>query len=337
FSKATRKQDKVMVSFSGIDQGLTTKDGNAPTCFELSADGKEFVTATATVQGKQVSVHSDKTPAPKFVRMGWFDTATPTLRDKNGWPVLAFPAQEVKEISKHKIMKTSSLLISLATMALATASALSSDALYPPKENRKPSPGNTSYFIDPAKGDDKQSGLKRNLAWRSFSRINQLVLAPGDKVKITAPGSFDQTLMIIGSGTAGSPVEVSFAPGRYDFHTKNQCRRKFNISNTNGSPEADKLIAIFLKDSKHINVAGPGAEIICRGKMMEVCIDHGENVMVSGLTFDYKHPTVTEYKVVAVGDGYVDLQVHKDSRYSIDGGKLTWKGEGWSFVGGLGQ
>ena len=96
FSKATRNQDKVMVSFSGIDQGLTTKDGNAPTCFELSTDGKEFVTATATVQGKQVSVHSDKIPAPKFVRMGWFDTATPTLRDKNGWPVLVFPAQEVK-------------------------------------------------------------------------------------------------------------------------------------------------------------------------------------------------------------------------------------------------
>ncbi|PQJ29471.1 right-handed parallel beta-helix repeat-containing protein [Rubritalea profundi] len=234
-------------------------------------------------------------------------------------------------------MKLSSVFAGLATMALATASVLSSDALYPPKENRKPSPGNTSYFIDPIKGDDKQSGLKQNLAWRSFSRINQLVLAPGDQVKITAPGSFDQTLMIVGSGTADSPVEVSFASGRYDFHTKNLCRRKFNISNTNASPEADKLIAIFLQDTKHINVAGPGADIICRGKMMEVCIDRCENVTVSGLSFDYQHPTVTEYKIVVVGDGYVDLQIHKDSQYAIDGGKLTWKGEGWSFVGGLGQ
>jgi len=68
----------------------------APTCFELSADGKEFVSATATVRGKQVSVHCDKIPTPKFVRMGWFDTAIPTLRDKNGWPALIFPAQEVK-------------------------------------------------------------------------------------------------------------------------------------------------------------------------------------------------------------------------------------------------
>lgn len=234
-------------------------------------------------------------------------------------------------------MQTSSLLISLATMALTATSALSSDALYPSKENRTSSPGNTSYFIDPVKGDDKQSGLKQNLAWRSFSRINQLSLAPGDKVKITAPGSFDQTLMIVGNGTADSPVEVSFAPGRYDFHTKNLSRRKFNISNTNASPEADKLIAIFLQDAKHITVAGPGADIICRGKMIEVCIDRCENVSLSGLSFDYQHPTVTEYKVVAVGDGYVDLQIHKDSQYAIDGGKLTWKGEGWSFAGGLGQ
>ncbi len=231
----------------------------------------------------------------------------------------------------------STILISLVASALATTSALCSDALYPPKENRKPSPGNTTYYIDPVKGDDKQSGIKQNLAWRSFSRINQLLLAPGDKVKIVAPGSFDQTLMIIGTGTLTSPVEVSFAPGRYDIHTKSLCRRKFNISNTNGSPEVDKLIGIFLKGSKHIKVAGEAAKIVCRGKMIEVCIDHCEDVKVSGLTFDYQHPTVAEYKVVGVGDGFVDLQVHKDSQYSIDEGRLTWKGEGWSFQGGLGQ
>ena len=234
-------------------------------------------------------------------------------------------------------MKTSSILAALAAFVLSSAFGLSSDALYPSKENRKASPGNTSYFIDPAKGDDSNSGLDEKSAWRSFQRVNQLLLAAGDKVKITSPGSFDQTIMLMGSGTVSAPIELSFAPGQYDFHTKNQCRRKFNISNTNASPEADKLIAIFLKDSKHINVTGPGALIMCRGKMIEVCLDHCENVTVSKLSFDYKHPTVTEYKVVEVGDGYVDMQIHKDSQYSIEGGKLTWKGEGWSFQGGLGQ
>lgn len=202
---------------------------------------------------------------------------------------------------------------------------------------RKLSPGNTSYFIDPVKGDDTQSGLTKNLAWRSFSRINQWILAPGDKVKITSPGSFDQTLMIMGGGSASSPVEVSFAPGRYDFYNQNRYRRKFNISNTNASPEADKLIGIYLKNAQHIDVLGVGAEIVCRGKMIQVCVDDCQNVTVSGMIFDYQHPTVVEYQVIAAGDDYVDLQIHKDSRYTIDAGKLTWKGEGWSFVGGLGQ
>jgi len=93
FSNAILKGSKVIVTFEGIDKGLTTKDGKTPTFFELSADGKTFVDATAAIKGDQVEVYSDQIKAPKFVRMGWYDTAIPTLQDKNGWPVMAFPAK----------------------------------------------------------------------------------------------------------------------------------------------------------------------------------------------------------------------------------------------------
>jgi len=131
---------------------------------------------------------------------------------------------------RYTHIKPSAILIGLITVALGANSILAADTLYPPKENRQPSPGNTTYYIDPVKGDDQQSGVKENLAWRSFYRVNQLRLAPGDKVKIISPGSFDQTLMIMGSGTSTSPIEVSFAAGRYDIFTKNLYRQKFNIS-----------------------------------------------------------------------------------------------------------
>ena len=96
FAGAKRNGSKVVVSFDGIDQGLSTKDGKAPTWFELSADGNTFVKAEAVMNGKTVEVSAADVTAPKFVRMGWYDTAIPTLQDKNGWPVLAFPAQPVK-------------------------------------------------------------------------------------------------------------------------------------------------------------------------------------------------------------------------------------------------
>lgn len=96
FSGAERVGAKVIVSFSGIDQGLSTKDGEAPTWFEVSEDGKTYVRAEAVINGDKVEVSVLDVSNPKFVRMGWYETAIPTLQDKNGWPVFAFPAQPVQ-------------------------------------------------------------------------------------------------------------------------------------------------------------------------------------------------------------------------------------------------
>ena len=213
----------------------------------------------------------------------------------------------------------------------------SSDDMYPSAEHRKRSPGNTTYYIDPADGDDSNSGLKRKLAWRTFNRINHLLLAAGDRLEITSPGSFDRTLMLMGSGTAEAPVSISFARGRYDFYPKRAITRKYQISNTNGDPDGDKAIGILLDGAKHFRIFGPGARIVYRGKTIEVSIDSCENISISNLHFDYHRPTVSEFAVKAVGDGYVDLQIHKDSKYTIENGRITWKGEGWSYKTGLAQ
>ncbi len=97
FDKASLTGDKVIVSFVDIDQGLTTPNGEAPTCFELSVDGKTFAPANAVLEGNTVVVASMEGTTPKFVRMGWKDTAIPNLKDKNGWPVFAFPSSPVAQ------------------------------------------------------------------------------------------------------------------------------------------------------------------------------------------------------------------------------------------------
>lgn len=92
---ATLEGSKAIVSFRGVDQGLGTTDGQAPSWFELSADGKTFVPAEAMISGNTVEVRASTVPTPTYVRMGWYDIAIPNLKDKNGWPVFAFPAQPV--------------------------------------------------------------------------------------------------------------------------------------------------------------------------------------------------------------------------------------------------
>ncbi len=93
FAGATPDGAKVVVSFRDLDQGLTTNDGAAPTWFELSVDGRHYVTAEAQIVGNQVEVSATAIAAPQFVRMGWNEIAIPNLADRNGWPVHPFSAR----------------------------------------------------------------------------------------------------------------------------------------------------------------------------------------------------------------------------------------------------
>lgn len=279
--------------------------------------------------------------APRLVRNpsltgfigAWFrnlNPGAPGLRPFIGarWrPLAALP----------RTLLTAIIVASAAHPALAATAAEVSTTLYPTEPQRQPSPGRTTYHIDPAAGDDANSGLDRNQAWKSFRRVNQLRLAPADRIEIVAPGSFDQTLVLAGGGTAEAPVEVRFAPGRYDFHPDHMFRDTYQISNTNDDPEGRKAVGILLAGASHFRITGPGASIVCRGKMIEVCIDGCEDVALSDLQFDYQRPTVSEFRVAAVGDDHVDLGIHQDSPYTIQNGSITWQGEGWSHTTGLAQ
>jgi hypothetical protein len=193
------------------------------------------------------------------------------------------------------------------------------------------SPGNTTYYINPAGGSDDHSGLTTNEAWRTFNRVNQLQFSPGDRIEITSPGAFSQTLTLTGKGGAENPVKVHFASGRYDFFPDSIHRKKYNISNTNDSPDSCKVVGILLEHAKNFEISGTGAEIVCRGKMIEVCIDSCENISIAGLHFDYHRPTVSEFTVVAAGDDYADILIHKDSDYKIKNDSIIWYGEGWTY------
>lgn len=106
FQSARSEGSKVVVSFDGVLNALATGNGQAPSCFELSADGRTFVPAQAVIQGDTVVVANESLPEPKFVRMGWSDTAIPNLRDRNGWPVFAFPSQQVEAPPAAPVDKT---------------------------------------------------------------------------------------------------------------------------------------------------------------------------------------------------------------------------------------
>ena len=203
-------------------------------------------------------------------------------------------------------------------------------------EGRTRSRGGTTYYVDPARGCDDAGGSERERPWRSFAPVNGLILAPGDRVEIVAGGEFHETLAIAGAGSVDAPIEVSFAPGRYDFHPDQARARKYDISNTNDGRDIEKVMAILLDGVRHVAISGPGARIVMRGKMIELCVNGSEDVTVTGLQFDYHRPTVSEFTVVSVAPDHADLAIHEDSPFTIEDKRIVWQGEGWSYGNGEG-
>jgi hypothetical protein len=188
-----------------------------------------------------------------------------------------------------------------------------------------------AYYVDPANGDDSCSGAESSAAWRTFAPLNRLVLAPGDRVEILSPGPLERTLLMRGAGTETDPIEVHFAPGRYDFYPAEALKRKYHISNSNGDPDGEKAIGILFENAAHVTVKGPGARMVYHGKMIEVCIDHSEHITISDMQFDYHRPTVSEFTVMSADEERAELAVHHDSSYRIDSQQILWEGEGWEY------
>ncbi|WP_200976403.1 right-handed parallel beta-helix repeat-containing protein [Echinicola sp. 20G] len=199
----------------------------------------------------------------------------------------------------------------------------------PARAERKLSKGETTYYVDLVNGNDRNSGTKKNEAWKSFTPANNLILRSGDTLKVIQPGRIDKSLALIAEGECTNPVVVEFIPGKYNFFPENALQRKLNISNTNDTPDLPKSIAFEIVQSQHVEVFAEGAEIMFRGKSMAFHIDRSNCINIKGLSMDYERPTVSEITVAYAGKNHADLDVGEDSDFVVKDGKVIWTGEGW--------
>lgn len=83
------EKDKIRISFEGAEKGLMTK-GGPPTEFYIAGEDKNFVPATAKIDGNTVIVWNKDIKNPVAVRFGFSNTAMPNLFSKEGLPVNIF-------------------------------------------------------------------------------------------------------------------------------------------------------------------------------------------------------------------------------------------------------
>jgi sialate O-acetylesterase len=87
---------KIRVNFAHVGGGLITRDGKAPSEFQIAgADGK-FKPAKAVIDGKTVVVSAEGVTEPKNVRFGWISIANPNLMNKEKLPASPFKSDDWK-------------------------------------------------------------------------------------------------------------------------------------------------------------------------------------------------------------------------------------------------
>jgi len=225
-------------------------------------------------------------------------------------------------------MKQSLLFTTLLAVAPLYAIESSNHPSYPENARLLQSPGNTTYLIDPAKGNDANPPGK---PWKTFGKLNSMRLAAGDKVVIS-PGVQDETLKPSGEGTAEKPIVIQFLPGVHTIAMKNVIRLPMFVSNSQDSTDP-KPIGILIQNVKHLRMEGGGVEgpgktmILYDGRMVQIFNDHSEDITFTNLAFDLKRPTVSEFRVLEVGPSHAVIQVAEQSDYLIKDGKFTWAGD----------
>ncbi len=90
FDKVETKDSNLIVHFTNTGGKLSTRDNQAPDPFEIAGPDGAFHSATASVAGDTVILHSDDVKAPTAARMGWSETAQPNLINKDGLPAYPF-------------------------------------------------------------------------------------------------------------------------------------------------------------------------------------------------------------------------------------------------------
>jgi sialate O-acetylesterase len=92
FQSAKIAGNTVTVSFTkdSIGSGISTRDGQAPTDFELSGLDGTFFAADAAIKGDTVIVTSNNVPKPVQVHFAWNQLDNPNLINKEGLPASPF-------------------------------------------------------------------------------------------------------------------------------------------------------------------------------------------------------------------------------------------------------
>jgi len=120
--------------------------------------------------------------------------------------------------------------------------------------------------------------------------------------------------------------------GRIDVWPEGAVDRELYISNCteNDTFSEVKHIAFAFENCRNITLDGNNTLVVLHGKMVSFAILNSSDVKIRNIQFDYERPTISELTIKLVTDTVIETQIHPDSKYRIDSGRISFYGEGWT-------
>jgi hypothetical protein len=125
---------------------------------------------------------------------------------------------------------------------------------------------------------------------------------------------------------------LSFENGRYDLWPENSIQKEYFITNTSSEQECPskvKTIGVMLDNMEGLTIEGNGATLMFHGLMTTLVMDNCTDIVLENIHIDFERPAGSEITFTSVGDGLVNVKMHKDTRYDIVDGHIRLIGEGW--------
>lgn len=160
-----------------------------------------------------------------------------------------------------------------------------------------------------------------------------------------APGNGDMTSALrravdMAGTYGGRPVVIELEDADYFICRDSAQVHLYHVSNTSSETEnpcQEKHIGLWLKGLRNVTVDGRGARIVTHGEMTSFVIDGCENITFKNMTITAADPTVPEMTVAGVEGRSMYVQVHPQSEYVTDCGRLSFVGHDWSLQDGIAQ
>ncbi len=126
-------------------------------------------------------------------------------------------------------------------------------------------------------------------------------------------------------------VTLVLPGGRVDIWPEGAEKRELYISNTTENDTLSKVknIGFLFEGAKNLTLEGNNTLVVLHGKMISFAVINCENIGIKNISFDYERPTMSEMTIKSVSDHSVMTEIHPDSKFSIENGKISFYGEGW--------